>query len=292
MINNNIKENIAIEVINTLYSRFLSFPNESTMSRNEPFLKAFLKAFEPKLCNKNNTDILFVINMASWLHGLKTTLGQSFFESIGSILSGGQKKSFSGANSRLNITNTQKEEISDIITDLKNRNRTPNLLEENNRLIESSKNGHKIDANDFTVDIFYENNDEITCIELKSVRPNAGELRGEKQKILEAKAALIYSYPGKKINYFFGFPFDPTSTTDCGYDKNNFRNSLIDGEKYLAIQEFLLASELWDFLSNETNTMECILEIINKISTPEFQDYFCNINNSINRDKDYATSFL
>lgn len=45
----------------------------------------------------------------------------------------------------------------------------------------------------------------------------------------------------------------------------------------------MLASELWDFLSGERNTMEQILNIINAISTPEFLTKFDFLVNNNNR---------
>ncbi|MCL2335016.1 MAG: TdeIII family type II restriction endonuclease, partial [Endomicrobia bacterium] len=50
--------------------------------------------------------------------------------------------------------------------------------------------------------------------------------------------------------------------------------------------ETLLASELWNLLSGENNTMEEILQIINAISTPEFQSKFQFLRNSENRTSD------
>ncbi len=263
------KEKIALEVIKTLYSRFENFPETSSNNRNAPFHKAFLNAFSDKFQGKVS-DIPFFISLSSWLHGLNTTLGQSFFEEVAHILSDGQKKAFTKNDATLlKITKKQKENIADIITDLKNGNQTPNLERENQLLF--VKEGEEIEANNFTADVFIEEKDKITCIELKSVKPNAGEMRGEKQKILEAKAALYYTYPEKNIEYYIGFPFDPTGAYDTDYDKHRFLSSIIDGKKYYDYSEILLAGELWDFLSSEKNTMQQMIEIINSIATPEFK---------------------
>ena len=277
MLSNATKEKIAIEVIKTLFVRFKKFPENADVNRNAPFHKAFLNAFSDKLTD-HVTDIPYFISLSSWLHGLNTTLGQSFFENVAHILSNGYKRSFTNkANSLLRIHNSQKERIHDIITNLKNSNTVPNLEVENEQLFDSSLETN-IDANNFTVDVFYENNEEIIAIELKSVRPNAGEMRGEKQKILEAKSALFFEYPDKIIKYYIGFPFDPTSNTELEFDKTRFLNYLIDGNKYFAPDEVLLSSELWDFLSGDTNTMQQILDVINAIATPQFMDNYNFIN--------------
>ncbi|WKZ20520.1 MAG: TdeIII family type II restriction endonuclease [Candidatus Jettenia sp. CY-1] len=129
----------------------------------------------------------------------------------------------------------------------------------------------------------------MIAIELKTVQPNAGEMRGEKQKILEAKAALFNRFHNKEIEYYIGFPFDPTSDTSTGANKSKFLCSIIDGHKYFASDEILLASELWDFLSGSKNTMEHILDIINKIATKDFMGKFKYLNDNTNRKNNIKT---
>ncbi|MDD5615039.1 MAG: TdeIII family type II restriction endonuclease [Candidatus Methanoperedens sp.] len=285
MIENSKKERIAIEVIKTLFSRFENFPEDASNNRNAPFHEAFLRAFSDKL-NNRVSDIPFFISLSSWLHGLNTTLGQSFFESVAHILSDGYKKEFTrNRNTLLKVSQIQKRAISDIMTDLKNGTENPNLNRENG-LIFNATTQADFEANSFTVDVYVESDTEIIAIELKSVRPNSGEMGGEKQKILQAKATLYIEFPGKEIHYYIGFPFDPTSDTPTGHDKARFLDYLVDGSKYFALDEVLLAKELWDFLSGDNNTMEQILEIINAIATPEFMNKYNYLNENQNRLND------
>jgi len=103
------------------------------------------------------------------------------------------------------------------------------------------------------------------------VRPNSGEVRGEKQKILEGKAALYRKFSNRQIQFYIGFPFDPTADpaieSISSFDKKRFLGSIVNMNKYFDYDEILIANELWDFLSDQPNTMEQILEIINTIST-------------------------
>ena len=215
---NQTKEQIAFEVIRTLISRFESFPNNSTTNRNAPFHEAFLNAFKDKLEEKVS-DIPFIISLSSWMHGLNTTLGQQFFENVAHIVSNGLKREWTNAKEgNLYITKKQKETINNIITKLSTGEKKPNLNEEN-KLIFQDDDTEMVKAINFSADIFYEDEDSITAIELKSVKPNSGEMRGEKQKILEGKAALYHKFKPKKINFFIAFPFDPTSDEDTTYDK-------------------------------------------------------------------------
>lgn len=276
------KEKIAIEVIKTLFKRFETFPIDASNNRNAPFHEAFLNAFSDKLEGKV-PNIPFFISLSSWLHGLNTTLGQSFFESVSHILSGGEKKEFTpNRRTLLKVSQEQKNAIANIITDLKNRVLNPNLNRENKLIFLAATNAN-LDANSFTADVFIEEETKIIVVELKTVHPNAGEMRGEKQKILEAKAALFNRFCNKEIEYHIGFPFDPTSDTPAGSNKNRFLKSIIDGDKYFASDEVLLASELWNFLSGDRNTMEHILDIINKIATKDFTEKFKYLDDNSNR---------
>ncbi len=278
---------IALEVIRVLKTRFDNFPENSQENRNAPFHEAFLSAFKDKI-EKYVDNVPYFISLASWLHGLNTTLGQSFFENVAHILSNGEKRTFKESK----FTEKQQNAILEIITDLKNGQRKPNLEEENKLIFQTG--GDLVNALDFTADVFIIEKDYIEAIELKSVRPNAGEMRGEKLKILSAKATLKFIFPEKEVRYFIGFPFDPLSDTPTGCDKEKFMVHLIEFEKYFAPEEVLLGGELWDRLSGEPNTMEKILNIINQIAKPDFLEKYEFVNNPQNfeKNKDKYLSIL
>ena len=161
-------------------SRPESFPDETTMIRNAPFHTEFLSCFKDRL-KPLKLGIPQLVALASWLHGLNTSLG-SGFENFAHILSGGYKRSFTG-HFVLKVGQTQAARIEQIIRDLKSGNVSPDLKRENNALLSCIANNKEIDSLAFTVDNYLESKYEIDAIELKSVRPNSGEGRGEKQKI-------------------------------------------------------------------------------------------------------------
>lgn len=190
----------------------------------------------------------------------------------------GEKREYTSKKfGNLYISQTQKEIVTNIITNLSNGTAKPDLANENN-LIFQNYNTTFVSAIDFSADVFIEDDNSITAIEMKTVKPNLGEMRGEKQKILEGKAALYRKFPGKQVHFYIGFPFDPTvnpATEEVtSFDKHRFLGSIINMTKYFAPNETLVASELWDFLSGQQYTMEDILEIINTISTISFLDKF------------------
>lgn len=268
---NTQKEQIAQSVIKVLYTRFNSFPEDDGANRNAPFHVAFLRAFQSRLDGRVK-DIPDFINLSSWMHGLNTTLGQTFFESVAHTLCVGEKRDFKGKK----IYKNQMTAIADIMIDLKNGTQQPSVQRED-AIINASANGEIQDAPNFTADCFYETDTNVVAIELKSVRPNSGEMRGEKQKILLGRAVLRALYPGKNVKYIFGFPFDPTSDGNTTYDKARFLHYLVEAEKFVAHDDFLIADEFWSFLASSNGAMQEMLDIINRIATPEFMDIFNKI---------------
>lgn len=285
-------EQIAIQVIRTLHKQFEKFPEDVSGNRNAPFHEVFMNAFSDKLEGKVSS-IPTLISLSSWLHGLNTSLDQSFFENTAHILCCGEKKEFTtGKSSNLGIEKTHKETIATIITSLTNGNQQPSLPNENISIFQQPITSNLDAGTDFTADVFFESTTEIVCIEIKTVKPNKSVFKVEKQKILEAKAALKLKYPSKKVSYFLAFPFDPLSDTPCGYDKQRFMDYSVGFTKYFDEAEVLLAGELWDYLSGVPNTMEAILEIINIIATPNFMDeltFLSDVENRINDKENYLT---
>jgi hypothetical protein len=283
MITQNKTQQIAVTVIKILIQRFETFPVDASNNRNAPFHKAFLNAFQDKF-NGKVSDVPFFISLSSWLHGLNTTLGQTFFEKVAHILSDGEKREYTSKKlGNKQIHETQKNNVNEIMTKLSNSQDIPSLPGEN-ELVFINDTSILVNALDFSADVFIEDDRSVTAIELKSVKPNSGEMRGEKQKILEGKAALYKMFPNKNIKFFMGFPFDPTSDTPSEFNKTRFLGSIINMTKFFDPDETLIAKELWDYLSGETNTMEKILEIINKISTPAFMEKFNFINDEKNKN--------
>ncbi|MDR0972513.1 MAG: TdeIII family type II restriction endonuclease [Prevotellaceae bacterium] len=273
-LNNKTKEKVALEVIKVLVTRFESFPENTSKNRNAPFHEAFLKAFADRI-EDTVSDTAFLISLSSWLQGLNTTLGQTFFENVAHILCNGEKREYtSKKRGNLSITQTQRDNITKIIADLSTSTTKPHLQAEEQAIFLPNESEEEIKALDFSADVFFEDSDSITAIELKSVKPNSGEMRGEKQKILEGKAALFKQYPNKKVRFYIGFPFDPTVNPEeednTAYNKTRFLSSIINMNKFFAEEETLIAEELWDFLSGEKNTMKTLLDIINIIATPDF----------------------
>jgi hypothetical protein len=279
-LDSNVKEKISIEVIKTLVTRFENFPEDASKNRNAPFHESFLKAFSDKL-NGKVSDTPFFISLSSWLQGLNTTLGQTFFENVAHHLSNGEKREYTSKKlGNIKIHSAQRKYISTLIAELSAGRYLPNNIAEDKEIYKKIEEIEEdiIDSMDFSADVLFEDDDSITAIELKSVKPNSGEMRGEKQKILEGKSALSRLFPEKKIRFFLGFPFDPTVNPEnesvTSFNKQRFIDSVINLNKYFHRDEILIANELWNLLSGQEETMESILDIINCISTTSFLQKF------------------
>jgi Type II restriction endonuclease, TdeIII len=253
------KEQIATVIIEVLYCQLKEILEIINSNQSKKYADTFF--------NSIIDDKIGKISLASWMHGLNTSLGQSFFERTAYILSNSKKKDFKNNT----ITEAQISEISKIITELQNRrgNTKPNLQAENAR-IWMANYGAEDSAHDFTIDIFWEDETEVVAIEAKTVRPNSDVSKLTKDKILRAKCVLKKLYPNKNVNYFYGFPFDPYGLNPTTSDKTEFMKKNVNFSKYFAEDEVLLASEFWDYISGTQNTMETILKIINQIATAEF----------------------
>lgn len=277
-------EKISLEVIKVLYSRFKNYPEDNSKIRNAPFHRAFLTAFENKIKDKIS-DVPTFLSLSNWLHGLSGILGQTFFENVAGILCAGEKRVYTNKNKkygRLKIHPAQAKAINLIMDEL-GRGISPNRDIENNKIF-ITDNRKLVPAKDFTADVFFIRRKELFAIELKTVQPNSTEMESEKRKILSGKAALFIKFPNHKIHFFLGFPFDPTCTTSItGFDKNKFIKSVINLKKFFAKDEFLIASELWNFLSGQKNTMEEIIKIINSIASIDFIENYEFLNESKNR---------
>ncbi len=286
------QERIALEVIQVLKTHLDKLqgvlPEEST----SPFHQSFQTAFENLLAKQSLLSGF--INLSREIpiefENEDEENEQDFFGNVARILSDGQRKEFSEQRKPrpiLKLSPSQKRAVSTIVTELSNGARKPNVDDEN-ELIFAADDVETIAATDFTADVFYQDAGQIICLELKTVKPNKGVFKYEKDKMLEAKAALRNKYPNREIRYYLGFPFDPLSQTPTGYDKERFARYSVDFRKYIAPDEFLLAAELWDFLANSERTMELILEIINAIATVDFLDNFDFINDTENLKIDSA----
>src|SRR3989338_9175048 len=110
-----------------LSSRIENFPVETDLVRNAPFHERILNAFSHKF-NSLKIPIPYLVAIASWMHGLNTSLGTGF-ESLAHILSGGYKKKFTDSFCP-KVFVIQAAQIDQILRELKAGTRKPNVAQE------------------------------------------------------------------------------------------------------------------------------------------------------------------
>jgi hypothetical protein len=290
-LDNHIKEKISIEVIKTLLASFDELPQDVAHLENVPFHDMFLRASHIEI-DKRVYDYPYTIN----LHRLSESLCYSFFEKVAHILCDGEKREYTSKKlGNIQISQQQKDHVTKIITELSNKTAMPNLVEENAQVFQKNEPA-QVNAIDFSADVFFEKDNDIFAIEIKTVKPNSGGSMVEKQKILEGKAALYRLFPNKQIHFYLGFPFDPTVNPETdpvtSSDKIRFSRSIVNLVKFFDQQEILLADDLWNFLSGEKDTMQQILDIINTIATPSFMSEYRLLNDCFKRRADEYAALL
>ena len=82
----------------------------------------------------------------------------------------------------LKVTSIQSSNVNKIIKSLDTFQNSPDMQKENDILYKEDDSDFE-SAPDFSADVFIEDDKEIIAIELKSVRPNSGEMRGENKNI-------------------------------------------------------------------------------------------------------------
>ncbi len=272
-----------------LLSRKNSFPDESWRTGNAPFHAAFFSLFtEPPGRYNSPTSKLFsnetprrklpIVGRGG--NGDAASCGElshpseiecGIFDSrisftkkmknFANALSGGYKRRFIKPFA-LDVTNTQIRQILRIMHRL-DQNESPNLHKENMLLLsEAALQDRRERALGFTVDNYVETDSFVEAIKLRPTIHSFDNWRETKEKLLYAKSALKLLHPQKEIRFYIGFPFDPTSDTPTGHNKERFFDYLVEFKKFFAPDEVLIGNELWNHLSGQPQTMESILEII------------------------------
>lgn len=277
---NNTKEKIACLIIEMIIKRHNDYSNFEMKENFSVFQKVFIDNYSI-LIRKDEKYCFQDINDCSKISFLNNIVDNTFFERTAQILCDGEKRKFK----ELTITASQQAVISEIISSLKNKKSEPNLKQENKNIFYRTGKSN-ISIPNFDADVYYEDSKNIVLIEIKTVKPNSGIFKVEKEKILLAKAALKNLYPAKNIYFYIAFPFDPLNDVKSGHDKARFFNYSVDFKKFFDSDEVLLADEFWNFLSNGKETMNEILGIINSISKPDFMSNYNFINEPQNLDSD------
>lgn len=175
----------------------------------------------------------------SFIHSLATTLGMSIYEESAKIIASGNcKECFTKYGVGGVISRDQKSVIENIVRQLRNGERKPNIKKETAEvLIADSQNG-KFQKDGNIADFFMIRDGKEFYFEIKTVKPNIDVFTKSKAKLLEWVARKR-----NPVKVFLAFPYNPYYPEP--YSRFTDQN-LMDHPN-----DFLIGAEFWDFLGGK-----------------------------------------
>lgn len=194
----------------------------------------------------------------SFIQSINTTLGTSIFEQIAEKVAQPYFKRVQ-RQSRLgdHISEKSLAIIQKIIDNLRNGLVEPNKLKEIEQLREVAQEEPKKQISSLKADIFLESNDGIEYyFDLKTAKPNKGEVIGLKRTLLEWAAIRLLQNRDVCIYTGLAIPYNPYAPSD--YDRWTFR-PMFDLQ-----HELKVADDFWNFLGGD-GTYQQLLDIFEEV---------------------------
>ena len=188
----------------------------------------------------------------SFIHSLATTLGMSIYEDVSRIISEEHSEEcFTKYDLGGVISEDQKAVISNILRELRNRERECNIEMEVEEVLDADPRDGKVQREGRIADFYMLRDGTEHYFEIKTAKPNIDVFAKSKSKLLEWVARKR-----KKIKVFLAFPYNPYHPKP--YDRFTLQNLLKPGE------DILIGKDYWDYLGGE-NTFEELLELFDYI---------------------------
>jgi len=205
----------------------------------------------------------------SFIQSLNTTFGTSIFEPVAETLASLRfpvaKRQFVVGDT---ITEHAQLEIQYIMNEL-TIGKSPNKLEEIERIRKVATSGKVNKLKTVKVDLFVKDNDgAIHLFDLKTVKPNISNFKDFKRTLLEWVAIYLSKYPDAKIHSYIAIPYNP-------YEPKPYERWTLKGMLDLD-NELKVAEEFWDFLGGEGTYLELLncFERVGIELRPEIDEYF------------------
>ncbi|MEJ5240576.1 MAG: TdeIII family type II restriction endonuclease [Anaerolineales bacterium] len=196
----------------------------------------------------------------SFIQSLNTMLGISVFEQIAVIIATPHFKRAIQQYTLPNntISKNAQSKIQEIINDLRAARARPDKQVEISKILQVAQTGEMVVVKPARVDLFLESADGTEYyFDLKTSKPNIGEIVGFKQKLLEWVAMrYVAGLPPTQIYTGLAIPYNPYAPQP--YDRWTFQG-MFDFPN-----EIKVAEEFWDFLGGN-NTYEELLQIFENV---------------------------
>jgi len=196
----------------------------------------------------------------SFIQSINTTLGTSVFEQVAALIASPHFKrainQYKGFNNTISVD--AQAVIQHIIDDLRAAMAKPNKPAEIKMILQVAQTGTLKKVKRPLIDLFLESEDGTEYyFDLKTAKPNVGEIIELKRKMLEwvAVRGAINPRP-EKIYTGLAIPYNPYEPQP--YDRWTFQGM------FDLSNEIKVAGEFWDFLGGE-NTYDELLQIFEDV---------------------------
>lgn len=195
----------------------------------------------------------------SFIQSINTTLGTSVFEQIAAVIAAPHFKRAINQYRDFNntISTAAQRVIQEIVNDLEATTKKPNKYAETAAILKVAQTGTIRKIKRPRIDLFLESNDGTEYyFDLKTAKPNIGEILGFKRKLLEWVAIRGAISPTSNIQTRLAIPYNP-------YEPEPYRRWTFQGMFDLA-NEMLVADGFWNFLGGD-NTYSQLLEVFEEV---------------------------
>ena len=186
------KENIKERLKDALREKFKKYKPE-----------ADYKPFHTRLLGKDRMALF------SFIHSLNTNFGTTIFEPVAEMLAQSQFDEVQKQKKLGNqISKNAQNEIQNIMDSLLTGNKNPNKKEELKQVLKHIKSGEITQTKATQVDLFLRKDHNVYFIDLKSPKPNMGEVKGFKRTLLTWVAIYALENPKTKIHSLIAMPYN------------------------------------------------------------------------------------
>jgi len=198
----------------------------------------------------------------SFIHSIATTLGMSIYEEVSKILASENctacftKYGVGGV-----LSKAQKSIIANIVRELRNKERKPNIEREAKEILQASTLNGKYQKEGNIADLYILRGKTEYFFEIKTVKPNIDVFTKSKTKLLEWIARKR-----KRVGVILAFPYNPYHPEP--YTRFTVQNMMNHPN------DFLIGEEYWDFLSGKGTFKELlkIFDYVGKIYKSRIQN--------------------
>ena len=181
----------------------------------------------------------------SFIHSLNTNFGTTIFEPVALALAG---ERFKIAESQVvagsAISEDAHAEIQKIMREINADEKKSDKSAEIRRIREAATRGKMLDVKPTRVDLMFESDaGERYMFDLKTAKPNKGNIKEFKRTLLEWVAVTLASNPQKEVHTYIAIPYNP-------YHPEPYGRWTVEGELD-PVHDLKVAEGFWDFIGGE-----------------------------------------